>query len=61
MQGVRFSMKEKIEELRDEMHQLINCAHRDYEKILFISRKLDKLIVEYCKMHNPSAKLIHIP
>mgnify|MGYP001457256438 CR=1 FL=1 len=54
-------MKEKIEELRDEMHQLINCAHRDYEKILFISRKLDKLIVEYCKMHNPSAKLIHIP
>jgi hypothetical protein len=53
-------MKEKIEKLRQEMHQLISCTHADYEKILFVSRKLDKLIVEYCKTHDVSVKLIRV-
>jgi hypothetical protein len=42
-------VKAKIEDLRDEMHNLLNCVHVDYEEVLFVSRKLDKLIVEYYK------------
>jgi hypothetical protein len=52
-------MKKEIESVRDEMHRLLDCTHVDSERILFVSRKLDKLIVEYHKKNSAGAKLIY--
>jgi len=51
-------MKQQIESVRDEMHKLLDCTQVDYEKLLFVSRKLDKLIVDYYKKNSDDAKLI---
>lgn len=42
-------MKDKINRLRELLHQELESDNIDYETILKMSQELDKLIVEYHK------------
>ncbi|MDF2884041.1 MAG: Spo0E like sporulation regulatory protein [Clostridiaceae bacterium] len=40
-------MKKTMEELREEIHIMLDSNECDHEKILKISQELDKLITDY--------------
>ena len=45
----RLEKKKKLDQLREELHDLLNIYGIDHQKVLEFSRKLDTMILELLK------------